>query len=139
METRKISRSRFDGTNTTSFKSRVAIDTNILVRALIDKNDLLAKILETAQEAHIPLPIFFETIFVLEKVYKQHRDVITNYVSTLISYQNVLTDSEILKDSVSIYRNNKNLSIIDCFALAYSNKNSLELITFDRKLIRGVK
>ena len=116
--------------------NKALVDTNIIIRALIDRNDVFNDIVETYSEVHIPLSIFFETVFVLEKIYKQARPIIVDYISTIISYENILTEKEILKKILEIYLDRAGLSIIDCFLLAYSNTHKLELKTFDKDLAK---
>lgn len=114
------------------------LDTNILVRALIDKNEELAKSLEGSSPVHIPLPIIFETIFVLEKVYKLNRNVIADYISTVLSYENVESENVIAGQIIDLYLKKKRLSVIDCYLLVYSKMYGLKLNSFDRTLI-GVR
>jgi predicted nucleic acid-binding protein len=121
----------------TKLTSKVLIDTNILIRALVDKNDMLLDLIENTDETHIPLPVFFEAIFVLEKFYKQSRTTIVDYVSTIISYDNVVTDFEALKNSLGIYISKHSLSIVDCFLLVYSKKHKIELKTLDKTLAKA--
>lgn len=117
----------------------VVIDTNILIRALIDENPELTKIIANTDEVHIPLPIFFETVFVLEKFYKQPRETIVDYVFTIISYDNVFTDKNSLKEILYIYGRKPKLSIIDCFIVTYSNIYNVKIKTLDKALRKYLK
>ncbi|HPD74115.1 MAG TPA: PIN domain-containing protein [bacterium] len=112
----------------------VVIDTNILIRALIDENPELTKIISNTDEVHIPLPIFFETIFVLEKFYKQSRKMIIDYIFTIISYDNVLTDKSSLKEILYMYERKPKLSVADCFLITYAKINNLKIKTLDKAL-----
>jgi predicted nucleic acid-binding protein len=112
----------------------VVVDTNILIRALIDENSELTKIIANTNEVHIPLPIFFETAFVLEKFYKQSREMIIDYIFTIISYDNVFTDKNSLKEILYLYERKHNLSIIDCFLITYAKIYNLKVITLDKAL-----
>lgn len=112
----------------------VVVDTNILIRALIDENPELTKIIASTDEIHIPLPIFFETVFVLEKFYKQSREMIIDYIFTIISYDNVLTDKNSLKEILYTYERKHNLSIIDCFLITYAKIYNLKIKTLDKAL-----
>ena len=118
---------------------RVVIDTNILIRALIDENPELTKIISNTDEVHIPLPIFFEIIFVLEKFYKQPRETIVDYVFTIISYDNVFTDKSSLKEILYVYERKHNLSIIDCFLITYAKIYNLKVKTLDKALMKYLK
>lgn len=112
----------------------VVVDTNILIKALIDENPELTKIIASTDEIHIPLPIFFETVFVLEKFYKQSREMIIDYIFTIISYDNVLTDKNSLKEILYTYERKHNLSIIDSFLLTYAKIYNLKVKTLDKNL-----
>ena len=122
-----------------TLESKVLVDTNIIVRNLIDDNDKFSSLLSTADEVHIPLPIFFETIFVLEKVYKLPRETISEYIATIISYENIKTEEDILKKSMTLYTLEKGLSIIDCYLLTYAKQNKLEIQTLDKVLLKALQ
>lgn len=117
----------------------VVVDTNILIRALIDENPELTKIIANTNEVHIPLPIFFETAFVLEKFYKQSREMIIDYFFTIISYDNIFTDRSTLKEILYTYERKHNLSIIDCFLVTYSNIYNVKIKTLDKSLRKYLK
>ena len=117
--------------------SRILVDTNIVIRALIDDNDIFQKLVENSDEVHIPLPVFFEIVFVLEKIHRQTRITIVDYLSTVISYENIITENDTLKEVMEIYLNNTNLSVIDCFLLIYADKNKVELKTLDKSLAKA--
>ncbi len=117
----------------------VVIDTNILIRALIDESPELTKIITNTDEVHIPLPIFFETAFVLEKFYKQSREMIIDYFFTIISYDNIFTDRSTLKEILYTYERKHNLSIIDCFLITYAKIYNLKVKTLDKALMKYLK
>lgn len=116
----------------------VVIDTNIIIRALIDEDSELTKIVANTDEIHIPLPIFFETAFVLEKFYKQPRETIIDYIFTIISYDNVYTDKNSLKEILYLYEQKHSLSIIDCFLITYAKIYNLKIKTLDKDLRKQV-
>lgn len=122
-----------------SLSKGVIVDTNILIRALIDENPELTKIIAHTDEVHIPLPIFFETIFVLEKFYKQPRGMIIDYIFTFISYDNVLTDKSTLKEILYMYERKPKLSVIDCFLITYAKIYNLKIKTLDKDLRKQLK
>lgn len=134
MKDMKIKQRSNSTLNNVKYSSRVVVDTNILIRALIDENTELTRIISTADEVHIPVPIFFELVFVLEKIYKQPREMIIDYVSTITSYDNVLTDKNGLKSILDTYGRKHNLSIIDCFLTTYAEINNLKIKTLDKAL-----
>jgi len=55
----------------------------------IDSDKRLLDLFETNKEVHIPLPILFETIFVLEKIYKIPKHDVISQVSNLLIQKNV--------------------------------------------------
>ena len=116
----------------------VVLDTNIIIRALTDDDPELSRIISMEEEIHIPLPIFFEVVFVLEKIYKQPREMIIDYISTITSYDNIFTDKNTLKEMLYIYGNENTLSIIDCFLFTYAKTNNVKLTTLDKDLKRYV-
>lgn len=116
----------------------VVIDTNLLIRALIDESPELTKIIANTDEVHIPLPIFFETAFVLEKFYKQSREMIIDYIFTIVSYDNVFTDKNSLKEILYIYERKHSLSIIDCFLITYAKIYNLKVKTLDKSLKKHI-
>ena len=71
---------------------KVFVDTSVIIRFFVDGDKKLLDLFETNKEVHIPLPILFETIFVLEKVYKVPKQNVISQVSNLLIQKNVVTD-----------------------------------------------
>lgn len=115
------------------------IDTNVLVRHLHDGDKKLSEVLERYDKVIIPLTVWFETVFVLEKVYKIERDMIEGGLLLVLTNKKIETDKGVLIKVLRNYVENSGLSVVDCYLWAEANENGVELITYDRKLMKKVK
>lgn len=116
---------------------KVFVDTSVIIRFFVDGDKKLLDLFETNKEVHIPLPILFETIFVLEKVYKVPKQNVISQVSNLLIQKNVVTD-KLSKKIMSLYKSRQKLSVVDCYALAYCKNSGIKLETNDKDLARAV-
>ncbi|MEA2029608.1 MAG: PIN domain-containing protein [Campylobacterota bacterium] len=111
------------------------IDTNYIIRYLINDNEEMANIAEellTTQEVFIANEIFAEVVYVLSGVYKISKENIAFQLSELIRFKNINTSNqEVLLKALDIFQD-KNLDFVDCLLCAYSKEDTI--ITFDKKL-----
>ena len=113
----------------------IRIDTNYIVRYLVNDNIEMADIAEeilTTKDVFIANEILAEVVYVLFGVYKISRVDISNQLLELINFDNIfVSNHEVVKKSFEIFKN-RNLDFVDCLLCAYSNND--EIITFDKKL-----
>ena len=113
----------------------IRIDTNYIVRYLINDNIEMANIAEeiqTTKDIFISNEVLAEVIYVLFGVYKISREDIANQLIELVNFENIKTlNDDIVIDSLNIFKE-KNLDFVDSLLCAYSKED--EVLTFDKKL-----
>jgi len=116
---------------------KIIIDTNIILRYFEEKETLLKTYLTDKNiNIHIPLQIITETVFVMEKSFSITREDITRAINTLLYEPSIVSEKELISKIMEIYRLNKKLSIIECFFIAYGNKNNLDHKTLDKEILK---
>lgn len=122
------------------------LDTNVLLRFLVGDNVAQQKQAEqwfTEAESGqrtimVTSIVVAETIFVLESFYKQSREHIAAALRVFLSQRwlDVEARDELL-DSLSHYE--AGLHFVDSFLLSWAKLNSLDLLSFDKRLHKKVK
>jgi len=116
------------------------IDTNYIVRYLVDDNVEMADIAEeilTTKNVFISNEILAEVIYVLLGVYQIPKIDIANQLLELLDFDNIsVSNKKIIKQAFEIFKT-KNLDFVDCLLCAYSKKD--EIITFDKKLNKCIR
>ena len=120
----------------------IAIDTNVLVRVLVDDPDApdqceqARELLLTHGSAWIAQIVLVETVWVLESVYGFGRAEILNVIERIRENPALeLEAADRLDDAVALYRNST-ADFADSLILVAATQQRLILHTFDRKLGR---
>ncbi|MEA3512998.1 MAG: PIN domain-containing protein [Campylobacterota bacterium] len=117
----------------------IRIDTNYIIRYLVNDNIKMADIAEeilTTKKVFIANEILAEVVYVLLGVYEISKENISNQLLELISFENIsVSNYEIINNALKIFKT-KNLDFIDCLLCSYSNQD--EIVTFDKKLNRCI-
>lgn len=114
---------------------KIIVDTNIVLR-FIEKENYLFKELLDEYEVLIPIQVLIEIVFVLEKQYKKTREEIFGAMILILSEETISTDRDLIQKALSVYTNNKKLSIVDCYLLALAEKEKVEIKTLDKEMIK---
>ena len=113
----------------------IRIDTNYIIRYLVNDNIKMADIAEeilTTKKVFIANEILAEVVYVLLGVYEISKEDISNQLLELINFENIsVSNYEIINKALKIFKT-KNLDFVDCLLCSYSNQD--EIITFDKKL-----
>ncbi len=113
------------------------LDTSAVLRFLLrddrEKAEQVALVLENESSIFIPQAVFIELDFVLRKSYRISRSDVAYQLSSLSDLPNVKTDPE-TRVALTIYLGT-NLSLADCFVLAYAHGQSL--CSFDVDLMKN--
>ena len=113
----------------------IRIDTNYIVRYLVNDNIEMADIAEgilISKNVFISNEILAEVVYVLLGVYKISKIDISNQLLELIDFDNIsVSNMKVVKQTFEIFKT-KNLDFVDCLLCAYSNQD--EIVTFDKKL-----
>lgn len=118
------------------------IDANVVLRYLLQDDDalfkkasaLLERIKVGEEAVVIPESVLAECVYVLLKVYKIDRQLISEKVRGLFAYKGIVNpDKKDLIDSIILFGQTQ-LSIVDCIACSKSINNGMSLFTFDDDL-----
>lgn len=116
---------------------RKTIDTNILVRALVDegteRSRLAAECL-TTDLVHIPATVMLEAEWILRTRFRASRDEISQHFGMLLGMSNIVFDSrEIVSNSVEAH--GAGLDFADALHLFGAGESDV-FVTFDKALRR---
>lgn len=117
----------------------VLIDTNIIVRILLNDNPLLFKrakeLIEKEEKILVLDPIVFEVFYVLENnIYNTpKKEAVLSVRRFLKQRKVVLENKELIELTLDKY-NETNISVPDAYLLARNILNKDKVITFDKKL-----
>lgn len=121
---------------------RKLIDANVVLRYLLRDDDALFKKasalldrVKLGEEAVvIPEGVLAECVYVLLKVYKVDRMIISEKLRGLFAYKGVVNpDKRNLVDSITLFSQTQ-LSIVDCIVCSKSINEGMPLFTFDEDL-----
>lgn len=128
-----------------SFRSDMVkklVDANVILRYLLRDDEILFKkassLLEKVKvgEESIVIPecVLAECVYVLLKIYKVERRIISEKLQGLFSYKGVVNpDKKVMVDSIALFGQTQ-LSIVDCIICARVMESRMELFTFDEEL-----
>jgi len=118
------------------------IDANVVLRYLLQDDDVLFKkassLLERVKVGEeaiiISESVLAECVYVLLKVYKIEKQIISEKLRDLFAYKGIVNpDKKDLVDSITLFGQTQ-LSIVDCIVCSKSINNGLSLFTFDDAL-----
>jgi len=118
------------------------IDANIVLRYLLRDNQLLFEkavyIIEN-NEVLLTNVIIAEIVYVLEKVYKVHKNEISSVLTEFFrSISIIISDKQLILSALQDF-DKYNLDFADAILLSYNKINNYEVITFDKKLNKLLK
>ena len=125
----------------------LAVDTNVLIRALVDDPGQPAQVkaakalIKRAGEVFISQIVQVETVWVLEAVYGLKRNDIVKVLDTLaLNSAYHIEHEHLFVDALGMFRNNK-ADFADYLILAAAQNEDIALATFDKRLSKssGVK
>lgn len=123
---------------------RVLIDTNVLLRFILNdipsQADLVEKLFNDANakrvELVVPQIIIFEVTFALEKYYAFEKNLVIDRVQSLLSARFLnIQDKDLFNSALGIFKSS-NISLVDAFLKAECQAMDLELVSFDKKLLK---
>lgn len=122
-------------------KSAGSLDTNILLRLLLDDVALHTKAAEAllgkGKRFEVADAAIIEMIFVLEKVYQFTREDILENVYVITRSEQFICNRTLFESALPLYLAQAKLSIMDCVLLTYARlNNALPFWTFDKDLIK---
>ena len=118
----------------------LALDTNVLVRILIDDPQAIDQceaaraLASAAGEVYVPQVVQIETVWVLESAYGFARAELAAVLETLLGNQSFeLQHADVLRTALGEFRNGA-ADFSDYVILAQARAENMVLATFDRKL-----
>ena len=113
----------------------IRVDTNYIIRYLIDDNVKMGDIAEeilTTKSVFISNEVLAEVVYVLDGVYKISKKDISDKLLELISFENIFVSNSIVVNQAFELFKTENLDFVDCLLCAYADKD--KIFTFDKKL-----
>jgi predicted nucleic-acid-binding protein len=123
------------------------IDANVILRYLLKDDErlfekasaFLERVKVGEETVVIPESVLAECVYVLLKIYKVKRPVISEKLRGLFAYKGVInTDKRNLIDSLELFAQTR-LSIVDCIVCSASLNSGIPLFTFDEDLKKAAK
>jgi predicted nucleic-acid-binding protein len=117
-----------------------SIDTNIILRLIINEipeqhNKSHALLSQKGVKFHIIDQVFVELEYALRMHYKFDRPIICNALQTIISQKNIVSNKELLFNTLTTYGVKLNISFVDCMLAEHATQSKASpLYTFDKKL-----
>jgi predicted nucleic-acid-binding protein len=115
----------------------VIFDTNAVLRYVLQDNLEMADAVEkelSSNDCLIPVEVIAEMVYVLNKVYKIERTLITKIINGVVNIdENLVVDFEVVLHACFVYASTK-LDFIDCLLAGYSQIRGYDVFTFDKEL-----
>lgn len=118
------------------------IDTNILLRFLLQDHDVLSKKVNEIIDKHNVVclnGVIYEVIHVLQSVYQIERKIIADNLLILLKDDIILGENKaVIIQALQVYQETS-LDFIDCLLIAYRLIDNHDILSFDKKLINYLK
>ena len=118
-------------------KNMVILDTNSILRFVLKDNlemsDIVKKTINE-QPCLVPIEIIAELVYVLTKVYKIDRSLVSNTLKDFFEMNNInILKYEVVNFALTLFANTK-LDFVDSLLIAYSKIENYDVLTFDKEL-----
>ncbi len=127
---------------------KVVIDTNLLVRYLINDDQkkaeavdsLLDKAIKGEVKIVVPSVVIAELVWVLESYYQMKADTILELVEAIVNTSGLdVTDKSTVISALRLYKN-RNIDFIDAWIIEFAKERGIKTIyTFDKKHFRNIE
>jgi len=127
---------------------RIVIDTNLLIRYLVNDDSHKAHIVDTLLkkagkgDVHIIMPaiVVAELVWVLESFYRMETVEIADLVDSILNTPGLtVSDDSIVRSAMKRYRNT-GVDLVDAWIAAFAQeKGASEIHTFDKKHFKGIE
>ena len=115
----------------------VIFDTNAILRYILRDNLGMAAEVKnqlSSEPCFIPVEVVAEMVYVLSKVYKVERDVISKTIANITYINNIkIAQKEVVLHALRVYANTP-LDFVDCLLIGYAKEENYTVFTFDKKL-----
>jgi len=126
-------------------RKTIILDANVILRYLLQDNEKLYpkadeifdKVLSGDIKLFIPIFVFAEVVYVLQKVYKVDRSTISKILEKILGIKSIKTENkDILLKALEIYTA-RGLDFADSLLCAYSLK--FNVVSFDEDVNKCIK
>lgn len=123
--------------------NRFLLDTNALLRFLLndipDQANQVEQLFQQAKDKQIqlilPQIIIFEIVFALEKYYKFQKEDIVGKMYSIVSATYLKVQNRIIfYQALKLWRDQKSISLVDCFLAIYASEHKSQVFSFDKDL-----
>jgi len=128
-----------------SIKKKTIIDTNVILRFLLNDNSLQTKQAEKifleAEKGSLEIPdlVIAEIVFVLLSVYKLTKKSVVAKIRSLLEYENFSTNRKTLSLALSVFEVS-NISFVDSYLVGLvKSRKTNTLFSFDKKINKIIK
>lgn len=126
---------------------RIIIDTNLLIRYLVNDDSRKAQIVDTLLKKAgkgdvlilMPSIVVAELVWVLESFYRMETRDIADLVDSILNTPGLtVSDDSIVRSALKRYRT-KGVDLVDAWIAAFAQeKGASEIHTFDKKHFKGI-
>jgi len=115
----------------------IIVDANVILRYLLNDHEKLSKKAADLLENNVvllPIEVFCEVVYVLQKVYQIPRQEIARQLTLLFDEHIVQVEKiTVIKQAFALYAA-KNIDIVDAILYGYHVAENVEILTFDKQL-----
>jgi predicted nucleic-acid-binding protein len=126
----------------------VVIDTNLLIRYLVNDDSRKVQIVESLLEKAVkgevnilvPSIVIAELVWVLESFYRMQPAEISDFADSILNTPGIfVSDEQVVRSAISRYRSG-GAGFIDAWIAEFAIKEAAdEIIAFDKKHFRGIE
>ena len=120
-------------------KNILMFDTNVILRYLINDNVEMAEqadeyLHDENNEVYVTPEVIAEVVYVMKRVYSFERKLIVKLVTDFMNCVES-NDKDVILLALEIY-SKINLDFVDCVLYAYHELQGVQILTFDKKLLK---
>lgn len=122
-------------------ENKYLLDANAVLRFLLQDVEEQFQHIRTivrTKRCYVTLEVLAEACYVLEGLYQVPRDDIINSFRNL-NNDVVIFNADVLFRSLEIFNKAPKLDFVDCLLYGYKKEKGLDIITFDRKLLKRLE
>lgn len=118
------------------------LDTNYALRFILRDNEETAQLVRDeiiSGAVFVSDAVLAEVVYVLSKVYKIERNMVSKSVLAFVEITNVITQNQKVVRKCMQYYSETSFDFVDCLLAAYHYEEDHEICTFDKKLKKFIE
>ncbi|KKU82643.1 MAG: PilT protein domain protein [Candidatus Amesbacteria bacterium GW2011_GWC2_47_8] len=116
--------------------NRAIVDTNALVGFLVRGESALDYGLQKYDQLVVPTQVIFEAVYILGKEYGVDRGELVDLIVKVLRQDRIESERVIVLNTLLKYRDNRNLSLVDCYLWGLAQEMKCDILTADKKLAK---